>query len=186
MCVRGLPEPAPRPLGAENFRRLVRMVYLLIGLFIFVRRWNAPRAVHFYLFCLVSFILYSFHYSGKLSTFDTEVYWANVVALLLEPALLFHFAMVFPYRRRSPLRAGLIYTVPAALLALHASVAAGLFGFTPWLGPRWTLDRIELAYLGIFSLAAAALFFRNYRRDKPHPRIHGTDLLPRHLRHLLP
>jgi two-component system NtrC family sensor kinase len=157
-------EPAAKPLAAENFLRLVGLVYLLIGLFIFVRRWNAPRAVHFYLFCLVSFILYSFHYSGKLSTFDTEVYWANVVALLLEPALLLHFAMVFPYHRRSPLRAGLIYTVPAALLALHASVAAGLFGFTPWLGSRWTLDRIELAYLGIFSLAAAALFFRSYRR----------------------
>ncbi len=165
MVVPVVTEPAPKPLTAENFLRLVGLVYLLIGLFIFVRRWNAPRAVHFYLFCLVSFILYSFHYSGKLSTFDTEVYWANVVALLLQPALLVHFAMVFPYSpRRSRLRAGLIYTVPAALVALHASVAAGLFGFSPWLGSRWTLDRIELAYMGIFSLAAAALFFRNYRR----------------------
>jgi two-component system NtrC family sensor kinase len=159
-------EPAPKPLNAENFLRLVGLVYLLIGLFIFARRWNAPRAVHFYLFCLVSFILYSFHYSGKLSTFDTEVYWANVVALLLQPALLVHFAMVFPYgRRNSRLWAGLVYSVPAALLALHASVAMGLFGFSPWLGSRWTLDRIELAYMAIFSLAAAALFFRNYRRS---------------------
>lgn len=165
MVVPVVTEPAQKPLAAENFLRLVGLVYLLIGLFIFVRRWNAPRAVHFYLFCLVSFILYSFHYSGKLTTFDTEVYWANVVAMLLMPALLVHFAMVFPYSpRRSRLRAGLVYTVPAALLALHASVAAGLFGFTPWLGSRWTLDRIELAYLGIYSLGAAALFFRSYRR----------------------
>jgi two-component system NtrC family sensor kinase len=165
MVVPLVTEPAPKPLAAENFLRLVGLVYLLIGLFIFVRRWNAPRAVHFYLFCLVSFILYSFHYSGKLSTFDTEVYWANVVALLLMPALLAHFAMVFPYStRRSRLRAGLVYTVPAALLGLHVSVATGLLGFTPWLGSRWTLDRIELAYLGIYSLGAAALFFRSYRR----------------------
>jgi two-component system, NtrC family, sensor kinase len=165
MIVPVVTEPAPKPLTAENFLRLVGLIYLLIGLFIFARRWNAPRAVHFYLFCLVSFILYSFHYSGKLSTFDTEVYWANVVALLLQPALLVHFAMVFPYSpRRLRLRAGLVYTVPAALLALHASVAAGILGFSPWLGSRWTLDRIELAYMGIFSLAAAALFFRNYRR----------------------
>jgi two-component system NtrC family sensor kinase len=165
MVVPVVTQPAPKPLSAENFLRLVGLVYLLIGLFIFVRRWNAPRAVHFYLFCLVSFILYSFHYSGKFSTFDTEIYWANVIALLLQPALLVHFAMVFPYSpRRSRLRAGLVYTVPAALLALHASVAASVFGFTPWLGSRWTLDRIELAYMGIFSLAAAALFFRNYRR----------------------
>jgi len=159
-------EPAPKPLGAENILRLVGLVYLLMGLFILLRRWNAPRAVHFYLFCLVSFILYSFHYSGKLSTFDQEVYWANVVALLLQPALLVHFAMVFARRRRAPkLRLGLIYLLPAALLALHVSVAKGLFGFTPWVGARVTLDQIELGYLGLFLLAAAALFYLSYRRS---------------------
>src|SRR5208282_4305846 len=46
------------------------LLYLFIGLFIFVRRWNAPRAIHFYVFCLVSFVLYSFHYTGKLNSFD--------------------------------------------------------------------------------------------------------------------
>jgi PAS domain S-box-containing protein len=159
-------EPAPKPLDAENYLRLVGLVYLLIGLFIFVRRWNAPRAVHFYLFCLVSFILFSFHYSGKLTTFDYEVYWANVVAMLLQPALLVHFAMVFPNRtRRRPwLSLGLVYLLPAALLALHVVVADGLFGFSPWLGSLWMLDRIELGYLGVYSVLAAALFFRSHRR----------------------
>ena len=55
--------------------------------------------VHFYIFCLVSFVLYSFHYSGKLNSFDWIIYWGNVVALLLQPALLVHFALVFPERR---------------------------------------------------------------------------------------
>jgi len=58
--------PAAKPLTAENYLRVVGLIYLFIGIFIFIRRWNAPRAVHFYVFCLVSFILYSFHYSGKL------------------------------------------------------------------------------------------------------------------------
>jgi two-component system NtrC family sensor kinase len=161
-------EPAPKPLTAENYLRLVGLVYLLIGLFIFVRRWNAPRAVHFYLFCLVSFILYSFHYSGKLTAFDTEVYWANVVALLLAPALLMHFAMVFPDRPRRLARRvgiGLLYTLPAALLALHVMVAEGLLGFVPWIGSRWMLDRMELGYLGVYSAVAAVIFFRSYRRS---------------------
>jgi len=159
-------EPAPKPLGAEDYLRLVGLAYLLMGLFILLRRWNAPRAVHFYLFCLVSFILYSFHYSGKLSVFDQEVYWANVVALLLQPALLAHFAMVFPRRARAPrLRCGLLYLLPAALLALHVSVAEGWFGFAPWVGARVTLNQIELAYLGLLTLGAAALFFRSYRRS---------------------
>ncbi|HSH17641.1 MAG TPA: PDZ domain-containing protein, partial [Verrucomicrobiae bacterium] len=87
--------PADEALSIENYLRVVGLLYLFIGLFIFARRWNAPRAVHFYLFCLTSFILYSFHYSGKLNEFDWSIYWSNVVALLLTPALLVHFALVF-------------------------------------------------------------------------------------------
>ena len=90
---------AENPSSLENYLRMTGLIYLFIGLFIFARRWNAPRAVHFYLFCLVSFIFYSFHYSGKLNPFDWEIYWGNVVAWLLQPALLVHFALVFPERR---------------------------------------------------------------------------------------
>lgn len=164
LAVPVITEPARKPLRSENFLRLVGLVYLLIGLFIFVRRWNAPRAVHFYLFCLASFVLYSFHYSGKLTAFDQEVYWANVAALLLQPALLLHFALVFPSRRRSWLAAGLVYLAPAALLALHVTVAEQWLGFSPWLGARLTLDRIELAWMGLAMVAAAALLWRSYRR----------------------
>lgn len=90
--------PTEKPSSIENYLRVVGLLYLFIGLFIFARRWNASRALHFYIFCLVSFILYSFHYSGKPGAFDQEVYWSNVVALLLQPALLLHFALVFPER----------------------------------------------------------------------------------------
>ena len=79
--------------------RVVGLLYLFIGLFIFVRRWNAPRAVHFYVFCLVSFIFYSFHYSGKLDTFDYEVYWVgDRWRACWRRRCLLHFALVFPER----------------------------------------------------------------------------------------
>jgi two-component system, NtrC family, sensor kinase len=39
--------PAEKPLSIENALRVVGLLYLFIGLFIFIRRWNAPRAVHF-------------------------------------------------------------------------------------------------------------------------------------------
>src|SRR5881394_1061376 len=90
--------PAEKPLATENYLRIVGLLYLFIGIFIFVRRWNAPRAVHFYVFCLVSFILYEFRYTGKLNLFDWEIYWAQSVAMVLAPALLVHFALVFPER----------------------------------------------------------------------------------------
>ncbi len=62
--------PAEKSASIENPLRVVGLLYLFIGLFIFVKRWSAPRAIHFYVFCLVSFVLYGFHYTGKLNEFD--------------------------------------------------------------------------------------------------------------------
>src|ERR1700675_4119168 len=159
--------PAEKPASIENYLRVVGLLYLFIGLFIFARRWNAPKAVHFYVFCLVSFILYSFHYSGKLDTFDQEVYWANIVARLLAPAVLLHFALVFPGRSETTLRSSskvlTVYLPPLALLLVHISTARNALGFVPWLGSRILLDKIELTFLGACFLAAGLGFYRNFR-----------------------
>ena len=159
--------PAEKPLSVENYLRAIGLLYLFIGMFIFVRRWNAPRAVHFYVFCLFSFILFSFHYSGKLDPFDYEIYWANIVASLLAPALLLHFALVFPGRSegtpRSLFKLAFVYLPPTALLLIHLAVASNSLGFVPWLGARVQLDKIELSYLGLCFLLAGAIFYRSYR-----------------------
>jgi len=159
--------PAEKPASIENYGRFVGLLYLFIGLFIFVRRWNAPRAIHFYVFCLVSFILYSFQYSGKLDAFDYEVYWARIVARLLAPALLLHFALVFPERAEGRVRSlsklTLVYGPAVALLFFHISTAFNMLGFVPWLGSRLLLDKIELSYLGIYFLAAGLVFYKSFR-----------------------
>jgi two-component system NtrC family sensor kinase len=159
--------PAEKPVSIENALRVVGLLYLFIGLFIFIRRWNAPRAVHFYVFCLVSFILYSFHYSGKLDTFDQEIYWANIVARLLAPALLVHFALVFPGRSETTVRSSSkllgVYLPPALLFVMHLSTARNALGFVPWLGSRVLLDKIELSYLGVSFLIAGIVFYNSFR-----------------------
>jgi two-component system, NtrC family, sensor kinase len=159
--------PAEKPASIENYGRFVGLLYLFIGLFIFVRRWNAPRAVHFYVFCLVSFILYSFQYSGKLDAFDYEVYWARIAARMLAPALLLHFALVFPERGEGRVRSlsklTLVYGPGVALLLFHVSTAFNVLGFVPWLGSRLLLDKIELSYLGLYFLAAGLVFYNNFR-----------------------
>src|SRR3984957_4201856 len=159
--------PAEKPASIENYGRFVGLLYLFIGLFIFVRRWNAPRAVHFYVFCLVSFVLYTFHYSGKLDTFDYEVYWASVVARLLAPALLLHFALVFPERteaaRKLFARLAIVYGPPLLLLLLHLNVAFNTLGFLPWLGPRIFLDKLELSYLAACFILAGLVFYYSFR-----------------------
>ncbi len=79
--------------------RLIGLVYLAIGIYVLFRRWTAPRATHFYLFCLVSFALYALKYTGSFDTLDWTVFWCNVLAESLQPALFLHFALSFPEER---------------------------------------------------------------------------------------
>jgi two-component system, NtrC family, sensor kinase len=161
--------PPQKPLRSENYLRIVGLLYLFIGLFIFIRRWNAPRAVHFYVFCLVSFILCSFQYSGKWDAFDREVYWSAIVAGLLAPALLLHFSLVFPERtesaRKSFLKLVFVYVPPLILLAIHVLVATNQLGFVPTTRSRVTLAQWELLYLGACFLLAGLIFHLSYRRS---------------------
>ncbi len=144
--------------------RLIALVYLGIGLYVLLRRWTAPKSAHFYIFCLVSFIFYSFHYTGKLNDFDWIVYWSNVVAWLLQPALFLHFSLTFPERK--PLverRRWLIPTVylpGALLLALHICVIAVL---QPSELLRWNLDRAEWLYLAAYFVTATVTLWHSYR-----------------------
>src|SRR6059058_3449708 len=162
-----LTAPAEKPLATENYLRIVGLLYLFIGLFIFIRRWNAPRAVHFYVFCLVSFVLWSFHFSGKLDTFDWEVYWSEIVARLLAPALLLHFALVFPGRSETTIRSSskvfAVYALPFALLLIHVSTALKANGFLPWLASYILLLKSEFGYLALCFLTAGLVFYRSYR-----------------------
>ena len=162
--------PAHKPITVENYLRVVGLLYLFIGLFIFIRRWNAPRAVHFYVFCLVSFILYSFQYSGKLDAFDLEVYWSSVAARLLAPALLLHFALVFPERtesaRKSLLKFAAVYAPPLALLLVHILAAVNALGFVPTTRSRVLLEELELSFLGAYFVGAGLVFYLSYRRSR--------------------
>ena len=60
--------------------RVIGLIYLIIGFYVLFRRWGAPRATHFYLFCLVSFAFYALKYTTKLDTLDWTVFWTNVAA----------------------------------------------------------------------------------------------------------
>jgi two-component system NtrC family sensor kinase len=160
--------PSLKPITVENYLRVVGLLYLFIGGFIFIKRWNAPRAVHFYIFCLVSFVLYSFQFSGKLDTFDQEVYWASIIARLLAPALLLHFALVFPERtesaKRSVLKLTAVYAPPVAVLLIHILAKMNLLGFVFTTQSRVALDQLELSCLGACFLLAGLVFYLSYRR----------------------
>jgi two-component system NtrC family sensor kinase len=156
-------EPADRSLN--NFLRLIALIYLGIGLYVLLRRWTAVGSTHFYIFCLVSFIAYSFKYTGKLNDFDWIIYWSNIVAWVLQPALFLHFVLTFPEKRRfvkeRPWLLGLAY-VPAVILLARHVIALRLAQASGVL--RWDMDRQEMAYGAILFVAAAAVLWYSYRR----------------------
>jgi PAS domain S-box-containing protein len=145
--------------------RLIALVYLGIGMYVLFRRWTAPKSMHFYLFCLVSFIFYSFHYTGKFNAFDSTVYWASIVAWVLQPALFLHFALTFPDRKRylekRPWMAGIFY-LPAVVLVGLQVYAVFFWAFTESL--RWNLDRLQMIYQTVYFAWAAAILWGSYRK----------------------
>lgn len=163
---------------AIYYQYCVGMAWLFIGLFVYYRRTNSPKALHFFLLCLTSFIASCFHYTGKLNNFDQIMYWGNVIASLLAPSLFLHFCLSFPDTRailKGRFRTALLYTPGLLLLALIAGAASGTLRFhVSLIEVRWLIDRLMLAYfVGMYLLGAAALTVDYRRTEDP---IHRRQL----------
>ena len=160
------------PDRAVYYQYAVGVLYLLIGLFVYYRRVSAPRSVHFYVLCLASFVLFCFHYTGKLSAFDQVIYWGNVAAWVLTSTIFLHFCLVFPERAKwLSSRAGIIATyVPGVfLLLVYVLVAKGMLrvAASP-VEVSWFLDRGELIYLcAVYLMGALVLTLKSPHIDDP-------------------
>lgn len=147
-------------------------VYLAIGLFVYFRRSGAPRAFHFFLLCLASFVMSTFRYTGKLNAFDQGIYFGNVIAGYFAPMLFLHFCFVFPEPQKWIRHRGaaiLVYLPGLALLAAHIGFATGwLTTQAPLLEVRWLLDRAWLVFLSTMYLAGGVvLAFQLRHADDP-------------------
>ncbi len=155
--------------------RLIALVYLLIGLYVLFRRWTAPKSLHFYVFCLVSFVLYAFRSTGEPGTFDLVIRWGNLLATMLQPALFLHFAVSFYGAARADagasarIRSRLERHLLPALLYMPGAYLACL---QVWAELRWSatgvlshrLDQISVGYMAGYYTVAAVVFYARYRR----------------------
>jgi len=157
-----IPEPLDR--GLQQAQRVIGLVYLAIGIYVLFRRWGAARATHFYLFCLVSFALCALKYTGELNWLDWSVFWLNVAAESLQPALFLHFALSFPEERFKKIRRRwllpILYAPGVALIgmwvwAVETRQATGLL--------KHRLEQTGTAYVAAFFVLAALLFMRSYK-----------------------
>ena len=158
-----IPIPADRTL--LDFTRVIGLVYLAIGIYVLFRRWTAPQATHFYIFCLVSFALNTFHYTGKFDLLDWTIYWGNICAEALQPALFLHFALVFPEERlRSWSRRWLLPLIYAPAVGVVGLRIFAVFFLQATFALKLRLDQIATAYVATFFVLAAVLFLRSYAR----------------------
>jgi two-component system, NtrC family, sensor kinase len=150
--------------------RFIALVYLCIGIYVLFRRWTAPKSTHFYVFCLVSFILYSFNYTTEFDPFDWTIYWGRIAAAALQPALFLHFAVSFSNDTRAERRTRLgrqllivaLYLPGIFLIGLQiAAIQLRLWSATEIL--RHRLDQISVGYLALYYVIAAIVFLFRYR-----------------------
>jgi PAS domain S-box-containing protein len=154
----------PKDRSFNQYLRFIALVYLCIGIYVLFRRWTAPKSIHFYVFCLASFVLYGFRSTGELGWVD----WGNMVAQALQPALFLHFAVSFSdnyasdqhnrFKRR--LICALLYLPGIFLLGLQYT-AIRFWSATEVLLHR--LDQISLGYLALYYVVAAIVFRFRYR-----------------------
>lgn len=148
------------------YQYAVGFCYLAIGLFVYLRRSRAAHAIHFYALCLASFVLCTFHYTGKLNNFDKVMYWGNVMAGLTAPSLFLHFCAAFP---ESPSRwvrgrrAFLLYVPALSFMGLWFGLASGTVRMAvPLTELRWYLDRFWLVFLsGGYLLGCGIAWLRS-------------------------
>ncbi len=150
----------------------VGLAYLAIGLFVYFRRGTAYKAQHFYIFCLVSFIFFSFHYTGKLNNFDKLIYWGNVVAGALAPVIFVHFCLSFPEPRkwlRARVTVLALYVFALCMIGLYVVASSGMLRISiPLVELRWILDRLWMAMLTtIYILGGVALSIELRKVEDP-------------------
>jgi PAS domain S-box-containing protein len=147
--------------------RLIALVYLSIGLYVLFRRWTAPKSLHFFVFCLVSFVLYTFKYTGEFDLLDSVIFWGEIAAIALQPALFLHFAVAFAGSEGSEERNRLGRRAIEFLLYLPGAALIGLevYAFQFWSASGallHRLDQIAFGYQGLYYAIAASVFVLRY------------------------
>ena len=159
---------ALRNYSALYWQYVVGLVYLGVGLFVFFRRGSAPRSLHFYVLCLASFILCTFHFTGKLNSFDMVMYYGNVIAGLFAPTIFLHFCLAFPERRgwfRLRSRVPLVYLPATVLTAVILGFSSGVLhvAMSP-VDLKWLFDRVWIVFLTGMYLFGGWVLHRAYHR----------------------
>ncbi len=157
----------PHKLGRGLYLAAIGVVYLVIGLYVLLKQGRAPYVRHFYMICLMAFIVHFYSFTETLDRLDWIIFVADNAALLLVAPLFLHFAALFPLRRQIVTRrraATVAIYVPAMfLLALEIALAIGWRPHTiSVLRLRAHLDAAALIQFIVCFLAGGGLLVRTF------------------------
>ena len=158
--------PQETNLRFKRFLELVGFLYLFIGVFIFLRRWHARGALHFYTICLVSFVVYAYSFTSKLNEFDWTIYWLDELGFLFLPPLFLHFCLTFPEPKRALRNTGLkalLYLPAMVLLLIQVLFIQGFLNvFQAPLVVRIFLDRVHTTHFATLFLLGVVSLIHTY------------------------
>jgi two-component system, NtrC family, sensor kinase len=173
--------PVPQHLGRSLYLAFIGFVYLIIGLFVLFKQNRAALTYHFFAWSLLSFVWYFYSSTLEFAAHDRLVSLLDDAAWTLSAPVFLHFCANFPsgkglsFRRR-PIVAAL-YAPAIILVGLeaiwHYSPNLRIFGWSVFGGgalvkARDVLDKIELAYSGLFFILGGILLVRTFvRAQKP-------------------
>ena len=154
---------------------LIGASYLAIGLYTLLRDRRAPTRV-FYLWCLVSALVYVLSARGPFDLTGKSLYLLEEVARVVLAPLTLHLFVIFPSVSKRLRPAVPFFYLPAALLLVMQAdlvLQDGRWLFDGQIAGAITmLDRLEILHLAMFGLAAAAVLLWRLRRGERQAERH--------------
>lgn len=163
-------DPRPTHTARDLYLALIGLIYLGIGAYVLLQQGRAPYVTHFFLICLLAFIVHFYSPTEELRTqFDKAVDFADAVALLLLAPTFFHFSAIYPARyhlfTQRRWLASLIYAPAFLLILCEIWLRFGrvnLFAQLSGSNVRRSLNTIEIVLFGIGLLLSCVLLIRTF------------------------
>jgi two-component system NtrC family sensor kinase len=159
------------PPGIYYFLVFVGFASLVTGVFVLFKARASVAAAVFFLVAVSFFVLLVFSPVGQMDRFDRIVFMGDEIARLAFPALLLHFFLIFPEKKRLLKRFSWavvpVYLPFAIILGLNVKYLTGgsllAAGSSP-LETKEFLDRAELWHMAVFFLFSILAVVHSYSR----------------------
>jgi two-component system, NtrC family, sensor kinase len=159
---------------SQIYLAFIGLIYLGLGIYFLLRQDRAPYIRHFFIICLLAFLLHFYSPTEEMRTqFDKGVDFTDFVALILLGPIFIHFAAIYPARyhlfTRRRWLAALLYLPAMVLIAAEIWVRIArlrdLIPISP-VNLRILLTQVEYIAIAASIIMSALLLLRTFIRTR--------------------